>query len=157
MNGGPRYVFCTRTGRPLSQRNVSRELRGTMKRAKLDNGRLAFPILSETNEDGKPIKVARGVLPSFHSFRHSAASHSIANGDGVEETSWMLGHANSNVTRAVYLQEVRTIERSAKRRGRLEARIGATLSSLATSGSTRDESSSEAEILRLERGSAATG
>jgi hypothetical protein len=42
----------------------------------------------------------------------------------------MLGHANSNVTRAVYLQEVRTVERSAKRRGRLEARMGSTLEAL---------------------------
>lgn len=161
---GPRFVFASKSGRPLSQRNVSRELRGTMKRAKLDNGRLAFPALSETDEDDKPVKVERGALPSFHGFRHTAASHSIANGDGVEETSWMLGHANSNVTRAVYLQEVRTVERSAKRRGRLEARMGSTLDALGGSsgGSTRTDedrslpTTAGADVVELRPKAAAT-
>jgi integrase len=130
LNGEPRYVFVTKTGRPLSQRNVSRELRATMKRAKLENGRLAFPILSATDADGKPVKVERGELPSFHSFRHTAASQVIADGDGAEEAAWLLGHKDSTVTRRVYVEEIKTAERSSKRRSKLEARMGATLTSL---------------------------
>jgi len=124
------FVFATRSGRALGQRNISRELRATMKAATLDNGRLAFPILSELDDQDEPVKIERGDLPSFHSFRHSAASNAIAAGDGVEETSWMLGHKDSTVTRRVYISEVRTIERSTERRGRLEARMGEVLSSL---------------------------
>jgi integrase len=161
---GPRFVFATSSGRALNQRNVSRELRATMKRARLDNGRLAFPILSETDEDDKPVKVERGDVPSFHSFRHSAASHGIANGDGVEETSWLLGHKDSTVTRRVYIEEVTTAERSAKRRGRLEARMGSTLDALGGSaegstGTDADRSlptSEGGEVVELKPRQAAT-
>jgi site-specific recombinase XerD len=132
-NGEPRYVFCTASGKPLSQRNVSRELRATMKDARLENGELAFPILSETDDQGKPVKVERGDVPSFHSFRHSAASEAIDAGDDAEEVSWMLGHKDSTVTRRVYVHEIKSRERSAKRRSKLEARMGSTLSSLARS------------------------
>lgn len=158
------FVFATRSGKALSQRNVTRELRATMRRAKLDNGRLAFPILSAEDAEGKPVKIERGDLPTFHSFRHSAASHSIAQGDGVEETSWMLGHKDSTVTRRVYISEVRTVERSAKRRGRLEARMGQTLASLGSAdgsnGTDEDRSGSTAEggeIVELSERRAATG
>jgi integrase len=137
FDGNPPYVFCTATGRPLSQRNVTRELRGAMKRAKLDNGRLAFPILSETDADDNPVKIERGVLPSFHSFRHTAASQVIADGDGAEEAAWMLGHKDSTVTRRVYVAEIASAERSSKRRAKLEARMGSTLAGLGSAhGST---------------------
>ncbi len=129
-NGEPRYVFCTQSGRPLNQRNVSRELRATMKDARLDNGELAFPILSETDDQGRPVKLERGDVPSFHSFRHSAASEAFDAGDDAEEISWLLGHKDSTVTRRVYLHEIRSRERSIKRRSKLEARIGSTLSDL---------------------------
>lgn len=121
------FIFATRSGKPLSQRNVSRELRRAMKAATID-GDLAFPILSELDADDKPVKVARGELPSFHSFRHSAASQAIAAGDGAEEVSWMLGHRNSNVTRAVYIQEIKSVEQSTKRAAKLEARNVSVLS-----------------------------
>jgi integrase len=143
------FVFATRSGRALGQRNVSRELRATMKAATLDNGRPAFPILSETDDQDEPVKVERGDLPSFHSFRHSAASNAIAAGDGVEETSWMLGHKDSTVTRRVYISEVRTVERSAKRRGRLEARMGGVLSALGEPKPSRRRKQS-AEVISLD-------
>ncbi|HEY1854345.1 MAG TPA: tyrosine-type recombinase/integrase [Solirubrobacterales bacterium] len=130
IGGEPRYVFCSCSGRPLSQRNVSRELRRAMKAATFENGSLAFPILSETDQDGKAIKVKRGVLPSFHSFRHTAASQVIAEGDGAEEASWLLGHADSTVTRRVYIEQIASAERSSKRRAKLEARMGSTLAGL---------------------------
>lgn len=142
-NGNDPYVFCTSSGRPLSQRNVTRELRRAMKAAKFDNGRLAFPILSELDDAEKPVKVERGVLPSFHSFRHTAASQVIADGDGAEEASWLLGHADSNVTRRVYIDQIKTAERSSKRRSKLEARMGDTLASLGGSvgGSAKGDQS----------------
>jgi integrase len=128
---GPKdYVFATRSGRPLSQRNVTRELRATMKDARLANGRLAFPVLSETDADGEPVKIERGDVPSFHSFRHTAASEAIHAGDSAEEVSWLLGHKDSTVTRRVYVTEIQSVERSAKRREKMEARMGGTLSSL---------------------------
>lgn len=71
--------------------------------------------------------VPRGALPSFHSFRHTAASEAIAAGESAEEISWQLGHKNSIVTRAVYIQEVKNAERTARRRGRMENRYGALL------------------------------
>jgi integrase len=129
-NGEPRYIFCTATGRPLSQRNVARELRATMKDARLEDGRLAFPILSETDDQDKPVKIERGDVPSFHSFRHTAASEAIHAGDDAEEVSWLLGHKDSTVTRRVYVHEIKSVERSAKRRSKMEARMGGTLSSL---------------------------
>jgi hypothetical protein len=81
-DGEPRYVFCTSSGKPLSQRNVARELRAAMKAAVLEGDQLAFPILSEVDEQGKPVKVERGQLPSFHSLRHSAASGAITASSG---------------------------------------------------------------------------
>jgi integrase len=129
-NGNPMFLFWTSSGRPHSQRNVSRELRRAMKAARSEDGSLAFPILSELDEDEKPVKVERGVLPSFHSFRHTAASQVIEDGDNVEEASWLLGHKDSTVTRRVYVDEIKSRERSSKRRAKLEARMGPTLSSL---------------------------
>jgi integrase len=128
---GPKdYVFATRSGRPLSQRNVTRELRATMKDARLANGRLAFPVLNETDADREPVKIERDDVPSFHSFRHTAASEAIHAGDSAEEVSWLLGHKDSTVTRRVYVTEIQSVERSAKRREKMEARMGGTLSSL---------------------------
>jgi hypothetical protein len=63
---------------------------------------------------------AGGAIPSFHSFRHTCASWAIADGDGTEEVSWQLGHKDSTVTRKIYISEVKSAERSARRRGRME-------------------------------------
>ncbi len=80
----------------------------------------------------------------------------------------MLGHKDSTVTRRVYVEEVRTVERVAKRRGRLEARMGATLAALGTiaEGSARGSAGTDkdrsvpttdgAEVVELRRRSAGT-
>ena len=116
------FVFATRTGRALGQRNVLRELRRAMTAATDAKGRPTFAALQAIEKGAPPSRVPRGAVPNFHSFRHTAASEAIAAGDGAEEVSWQLGHRNSNVTRAVYVQEIKSAERSAKRRGKLEAR-----------------------------------
>jgi len=123
------FVFATRTGRAIGQRNVLRELRRAQKAATDAKGRPTFPVLHEVDERSWALPVPRGALPNFHSFRHTAASEAIAGGDGAEEVSWMLGHKNSNVTRSVYVQEIKNAERSAKRRGKLESRYGRLLES----------------------------
>ena len=76
------------------------------------------------------MKIERGDVPSFHSFRHTAASEAIHAGDSAEEVSWLLGHKDSTVTRRVYISEIQSAERSTQRRERMEARMGGTLSSL---------------------------
>ena len=72
------FVFATKSGRPLGQRNVLRELRRAMKSATDDYGRPTFSILHERDERGKAIKPQRGAVPNFHSLRHTAASEAIA-------------------------------------------------------------------------------
>jgi integrase len=88
-----------------------------MKATRFEDDRLAFPILSAVGADGEPVKVEHGELPSFHSFRHSAASNVIEDGDGAEEAAWLLGHKDSTVTRRVYVEEIKSAERSSERRG----------------------------------------
>jgi integrase len=116
------FVFCTRSGRPLGQRNVSRALRRAQTTARGADGKPTFPILHQVDADGEPVPVARGAIPCFHSFRHTAASWAIAEGEGAEEVSWQLGHKDSTVTRKIYVQEVKSAERSARRREQMEER-----------------------------------
>lgn len=135
--GAQAFLFATRTGRPLGQRNALRELRRAQERARDADGRPVFPGLfrhddrGELEVDGRgryvPLpraQVPRGTVPTFHGYRHTAASVAIAEGD-VEEVSWQLGHKSSVVTRSVYRHEVKGAERTARRRAKMEARYGA--------------------------------
>jgi integrase len=131
------FVFATGSGRPFGQRNVIRALRAAQTRATDEHDRPTFPILHERDEHGEP-------------FRHSAASEAIAAGGSAEEVAWQLGHRDSNVTRAVYVQEVKTAERTARRRAAMEKRYGSMLGSAmeAQDGSGRQEDQSRiAEIV----------
>ena len=76
---------------------------------------------------GDSQQIERGDVPGFHSFRHTAASEAIHAGDSAEEVSWLLGHKDSTVTRRVYVTEIQSVERSGKRREKMEARMGGTL------------------------------
>ena len=122
------FVFASRSGRPLGQRNVLRALRRAQERAVDGRGRPTFPALNERDERGRRLPPMPGTLPAFHSFRHTAASHAIAAGESAEEVSWQLGHRNSVVTRAVYVHELKTAERTARRRQRMEAESAGFLS-----------------------------
>lgn len=110
------FVFASGTGRPLSQRNVCRALKAAQKRARTRDGGPTFP---ELHEDAR---VPRGSVPSFHSFRHTAASYALAAGDTAEEVSWMLRHRTPAVTRAIYLHEVKTADRRQRARAKVERR-----------------------------------
>jgi len=122
------FLFATRSGRPLGQRNVLRALRHAQARAVDPDGRPTFPALIQALGAGPPIP--RDVAPNFHGFRHSAASLALANGESAEEVSWQLGHKNSVITRAVYVQEIRTVERQTRRRARMEVEYGDALGAL---------------------------
>ncbi len=76
------------------------------------------------DEHGRTVKPKRGEVPSPHSFRHSLASMLPSKGESADEIAFMLGHANANVTRAIYLHEVADARRKAMRRELLTAASG---------------------------------
>ena len=133
------FVFTTMSGRPLGQRNVARALRLAQRRARDQGGQPTFPRLHESGP------VPKDTVPSFHGFRHHFASTGIAAGDSAEELSWILGHKNSQVTRQVYVQEIKSEERRAMLRAKSEARYGSILGS---PRSNRPQHSAAASILR---------
>ena len=104
------FVFGTRTGRPLHQRNVLRALYVAQERARNDDGRPTFPELYAKDARGHLVvddssdyvlaTVMRSELrlPTFHALRHGAAMDC----DDAEEARDLLRHKNSNVTRAIY-------------------------------------------------------
>lgn len=106
-------------------------------------------MLHEVDERGKRVPVPRGSVPNFHSIRHTAASEAIAAGDGAEEVSWMLGHKNSNVTRSVYVQEIKSARRSAERRAKMESRYGSLLEATDRISTKQDVPREGAEVLPL--------
>ncbi len=120
-----------------------------MKAATDDDGRPTFPVLHGVDENGGKLPVTRGSVPTFHGFRHTAASEAIAAGDGAEEVSWQLGHKNSNVTRAVYVQEIKDAERRARRRAKMEARYGSVLEAVTRNGGQLKATSTSGEVVEL--------
>lgn len=143
------FVFATKSGKAISQRNALRELRRAMTKATDAKGRHTFAVLHEVDEKGKPKPVPRGSVPNFHSFRHTAASEAIAAGDGAEEVSWQLGHKNSNVTRSIYIQEIKSTERRAKRRAKMESRYGSLMEATDRISTKQDEDQDGAKVLPL--------
>lgn len=123
------FVFCTRTGRPLGQRNVARALRTAQIKATDAAGNPTFPVLHQ-GEDGAPVRVAHGALPSMHSFRHTAASRALLAGESIDEVAFFLGHRDANVTRAVYVRELADARRRTMRRSRMVAEYGRLLGGL---------------------------
>jgi integrase len=120
-NVGPdAYVFCTKTGGPLDQRNVRRELRRAQKRARTPDGRPTFPALHEGR------KVERGEVPDFHAFRHTAASRYIAAGMTVEEVADLLGDVPKTV-QEIYRQQIDDAKRRRARMDLMAAAFGSIL------------------------------
>lgn len=118
------FVFCTRTGRPLGQRNVARTLRLAQAKAKDETGNPTFPVLHQRDVDGKPISIPHGTLPSMHSFRHTLASRALLAGQSVDEVAFLLGNRDANVTRAVHVRELSDARRRTMRRSRMVAEFG---------------------------------
>ena len=118
------FVFATRTGRPLQQRNVSRALREAQIRAVDSGGRPTFPALHQIDESGARAAVPRGAVPSMHSFRHTVASRALLAGESVDEVAFLLGHRDGTVTRTVYVREVADARRRNMRRSQMIAEFG---------------------------------
>lgn len=115
------FAFCTRTGRPFGQRNVIRTLRGAQLQASDEHGNPTFPELHARDEQGRPVPVPRGTLPSMHSFRHTAVSRALLAGESADDVAFLLGHRNANVTRAVYIHELADARRRTMRRSQMIA------------------------------------
>lgn len=47
------FVFCTCTGRPFGQRNVTRALRAAQRKAKDESGKPTFPVLHQQDDQGR--------------------------------------------------------------------------------------------------------
>ena len=120
-------VFATGTGRPLQQRNVARAVREAQKRAVDGDGRPVYPVLHERDDEGQPVAVPRGVVPSMHSFRHTVASRAVLAGESVDEVAFLQGHRDGTVTRTVYVREVADGRRRALRRSRMAAEFAGAL------------------------------
>lgn len=78
------FVFCTCTGRAFGQRNVTRALRVSQRKAKDESGNPTFPVLHQQDDQGRPVPVQHGELPSMHSFRHTVASRALLAGESVD-------------------------------------------------------------------------
>ena len=115
------FVFCTRTGRALGQRNVTRALRDAQRAATDEGGHPTFPVLHACDDRGRRLPVAHGDLPSMHSSRHTVASRALLAGESVDEIAFLLGHRDANVTRAVYVRELADSRRRSMRRSRMLA------------------------------------
>jgi integrase len=137
--GAEDYVFSTRTGRPLGQRNVMRALRSAQAKAVDEDGNPTFPVLHQVDHVGDPVPVPHGAVPSMHSFRHTVASRALLAGESVDEIAFLLGHRDANVTRAIYVREVADARRRTMRRSRMLAEFGDLL------GTSTDDDASAAE------------
>jgi hypothetical protein len=105
-------------------------------------------------DDADVERIARRVVELLRQEApDTAASEAIAAGDGAEEVSWLLGHKDSVTTRRIYIRELQTAERRAKRRAKLEARYGSLLEASVEAGRSQqgfaEGSSGQAEVLRL--------
>jgi integrase len=118
------FVFATRTGRPFGQRNIARALRLAQLKATDADGNPTFPVLHQRDENGRPVPVPHGTLPSMHSFRHTVASRALLAGESIDEVAFLLGHRDANVTRAVYVRELSDARRRTMRRSRIIAEFG---------------------------------
>ena len=121
------FVFATRSGRPLGQRNVARALRNAQHRATDQQGAPTYPVLHRTDADGKQVPPPSGTLPSMHSFRHTVASRALLAGESVDEVAFLLGHRDATVTRVVYVHEIADARRRNLRRSRMSAEFAGAL------------------------------
>lgn len=102
------FVFATRDGHPLSQRNAARALKNAADKAGL-------------NPDGVQAL-------SWHDLRHTAISRLIAAGLDVVQVQRQAGHARPSITLDIYSHEFERTKRSEDVRAKIAATgIGAVL------------------------------
>ena len=115
------FVFATSSGRAFGQRNIARALRAAQTAARTVEGLPTFSVLHEQAQNGRPLPIPNGTIPSMHSFRHTVASRALLAGESIDEVAFLLGHRDANVTRAVYLRELSDARRRSIRRSRMLA------------------------------------
>jgi integrase len=148
-HSGPRaFVFSTRTGRAISQRDVLRALYRAQERARKPDGTPTFPELFEQDERGhlvvdehgrfvrRDVKRRELELPDFHALRHGAAMSCL----DAEEASDLLRHKNSNVTRSIYRAHF-----DDRRREQLRARMETRMQTSRRGSEQEDDGSTERE------------
>jgi integrase len=131
---GPRsFVFGTRDGHAIGQRNLMRALYRAQAHARTPAGEPTFPALFAHDDRGQLVIDEQGNyvrsgakrreldLPDFHALRHTAAMDC----EDAEEARDLLRHKNSNVTRAIYRGHFDDRRRE-QLRSRMEARMEAT-------------------------------
>lgn len=146
---GGDFCFCTRTGRAYSQRNLSRELRKAQTRATTPEGKPTFPLLHVKDQEGELVPPPPNTIPSFHGFRHSAASEAIADGESIEDVADQLGHKSTIVTETIYRHEIKTAERSAAKRSRMETRYGSRMAAAERSEAQETATEDQGEVVNL--------
>jgi integrase len=77
------YLFATRTGKPVGQRNLLRDY---------------YDVLKYTGLDGADDRLR----PRWHDLGHTRASVLIAKGLSVTSVAHQLGHANPSITLKIY-------------------------------------------------------
>jgi integrase len=159
LHTGPRaYVFATKSGRPLGQRNVLRALYRAQERARKPDGTPTFEELFEHDEHGHLVLDERGEcvlrnvkrreldLPHFHALRHGAAMAC----EDLEEARDLLRHKNSTVTAIVYRAHF-SDRRREQLRGRLEARHGSFMEATDRRNPQPTATRATAEVVDLQR------
>jgi integrase len=154
---GPRsFVFATRDGKPVGQRNLMRVLYVAQERARDADGRPTFPELFEHDGRGHLVVDERGEfvcrdvkrrelrLPDFHALRHGAAMDC----DDAEEARDLLRHKNSNVTRAIYRAHFGDRRRELLR-ARMEARMETRVETSSGEQAQRTPDGPSAEVAHL--------
>jgi integrase len=102
-------------------RSATSGARSASRNAVDDHGRPPIPVLHRSDEEGQPVAVAHGELPSTHSFRHTVASRALLAGESIDEITSLLRHRDANVTRAVYVHELADTRRRTMRHSRMLA------------------------------------
>ncbi len=86
------FVFATRSGRPLGQRNVQRALRKAQERATDESGRPTFPILHKEDAEGLPAPV-----PPLPCPRCTPSVTQSPRGLCSRARAWMRWHSSSGI------------------------------------------------------------
>jgi integrase len=100
-------VFCTRSGKHLSKRNVVRALHAVIRHAntppekRSKGGRPKKGEVPRAKEKFEMLKVVPEGL-RFHDLRHTMASLLLSQGQSLRAVSQRLGHSNPALTLRVY-------------------------------------------------------
>ena len=144
------FVFATRNGSALAQRNAHRAIRAAMTAARTEDGKPTFPELSAKDAEGKALPVPAGSVPTIHAIRHTAASRAIHDGESVEQVSFRLGHKNSITTASIYIREIKTAKKQAEEKAALTTRFGSVVSAAARRNEQKPKEPENAEVVDLQ-------